>query len=172
MATSCKLDISLEEWKKNWIYSIEIPYEINHDFFMKARILIREGKIDWIPAEDLFSFADYWRWTILHWQEIDTLLDKINKFEFYIDKIINFVEIPKNISLHDSRIIVWYESNFKYDKKNNIWYDANPYTTYVITWENAYFRCEKRDIIYILYLIKKLCIKAKTLNKWIKFEWE
>ena len=78
MATTCKLDLSAEEEKQYWIHSIQIPYEINHDFFMMACLQAKNGELDWIPAEDLFSFPDYWRWIVISWNDIDLLLEKLN----------------------------------------------------------------------------------------------
>ncbi len=172
MATTCKLDLSAEEEKQYWIHSIQIPYEINHDFFMMAWVRAKNGELDWIPAEDLFSFPDYWRWIVISWNDIDLLLEKLNKFEGYIDTILNFIEIPQNISLHDSRVIVWYESFYMYDESSQKWFDNIPYSTYAITYDDSYFHCEKKDIVYIINLLKKLLIKANGLGKWVKFEWE
>lgn len=172
MATTCKLDLSPEEEKQYWIYNIHIPYEVNHDFFTLAWLHAKNGKLNGIPAEDLFAFPDYWRWIVVSWGEIDSLLERINKFESYIDKIITFIEIPTNLSLHDSRVIVWYESFYVYDEAIQKWSDSIPYSTYAITYGDSYFRCERKDIIYIMHLITKLLIKAKKLGKWVIFEWE
>lgn len=172
MSTSCEIDFSEDEKKRNWYYSISIPYELNHDFFMKARILVNEWKIPWIPLIDLVSFPDYWRWINLYWLEIDNLINRINEFEKYLDVILNFVPIPTNIWHHDGNVTIWYEYFRSYNNELNIWIDPNPYTNFVNTWPGYYFDCEKKDIIYIFELIKKLWLKSKKLNKSLKFVWD
>ena len=172
MSTSCQIDFSEYEKKENWYYSISIPYEINHDFFMKARILVNEWKIPWIPLIDLVSFPDYWRWVKLSWLEIDSLIERINEFEKYLDLIINFIPIPVNIWHHDGNVTIWYEYFRNYDKWKNTWINPVLYTNNITTWINCYFNCEKKDIIYIFELIKKLALKAKKLNKSLIFIWD
>lgn len=172
MATYCELDLTEDEKKKKWYYAIIIPYEINHDFFIKAQILISEWKIFWIPKDDLFIFPDYWRWIKFSWWEIDILLDKINKFEKYIDFILNIIAIPDNIWHHDNNLKIGYESIKKYNPKMKYWEDSLPYTTFIKTWEWYYLNCEKRDILYILDLIRKISIRAKEMNKSLIFVWE
>lgn len=171
MATSCRIDYLTEE--KKYIgehYSIEIPYEINHDFLLAAHLAAQEGKIPWI--KEVLCFSDYGRWWKYEWKEINTLLWKLDSLEQNLDNIAKVIPTPTMIGMSDWRVIVWYESHRKYDSSLEKWIDIEPYSTYVEIWKDWYVNCEKKDIIYIISLIKKLALKAKAIGKPLRFVWE
>ena len=167
MATTCKLDISPEEEKQHWIYSIQIPHEINHNFLGKAKLLAQEGKIAWI--RDIICFPDYGSGVKYEPYEIDELLWGIDELESNIDSISQMVPIPTMIGMYDGRVIIWYESNRNYDLSLDWWLDSKPYSTYVEILTGSYANCEKKDVLYIFSLIRGLALKAKKLNKPLRF---
>lgn len=167
MATSCEIEYSSEELKEVWYYSISIPYEVNHDFLLAAKLLAQEWKIPWV--DEVIYFPDYGSWKKYEPHEIKVLLWKIEELEKNIEIISQTVPIPTMVGIADWRVIVGYESHRKYDSSSEKWINVEPYSTYVELWKDGYVNCEEKDIIYIFSLIRTLALKAKQLNKALRF---
>lgn len=170
MATSCTIEYTSEELKTIGYYSISIPYEINHNFFLEAHLMSKKWKILWV--DEVISFPDYGSWVSYQWDEIDVLLNRLDSLEKNIDNITKDIPIPKMIGMSDWRAIVWYEYHRRYDWILDQWIDSSPYSTYVEILAGSYVNCEKKDILYIIFLIKNLAQKAKEINKSLRFIWE
>lgn len=170
MTTSCEIDYSSEELKEVGYYSISIPYEINHDFLLKAKLLAQEGRIPWV--HDVICFPDYGSGIKYEPNEIDWLLWEIKELEKNIDSISQIIPIPTMIWMSDGRVIVGYESYRIYNSFQENWINTLPYSTYAEILPGSYVNCERRDILYIFSLIKTLALKAKDLDKTLRFIWE
>lgn len=167
MATSCQIYYSNEEKITIGYYSIEIPYEINHNFLLEAHFKAQEWKIFWV--NEVICFSDYGEWTIYDIWDIDNLILKLNDLEKNIDNIAKIVPIPKMIGMYDWRVIVWYESHKKYNSSSHKWENINLFSNYVEILNGSYLNCEKKDILYIIDLIRKLALRAKKINKPLVF---
>lgn len=71
--------------------------------------------------------------------------------------------------MSDGRVIVGYESYRIYNSFQENWINTLPYSTYAEILPGSYVNCERRDILYIFSLIKTLALKAKDLDKTLRF---
>ena len=141
-----------ETWKTGW--SIYIPYEINHDFFLAIQFKIKDSMLD---LERLrIAWPDYWPWWTLEWERLDKYINDCDYFQDNLDTIIQIIPLPKNMWEGDDWYMEWFIWNSKTDNS--------------VEGENR--QVSKKDIVLLLWLLKKKAQEAK--EKWIPlcFSWD
>lgn len=168
MATFCEIELSELEEKQFGYHSTIIPYEINHDFFMQVSAAVRDWKI---PSMDHFPiFTDYWRGSKYIWEEINILISELELLNENIDTVLSVVPLPEKVWMADGRVIVGYESKAIYNHTTWTWIDEWLFSTYIeIWWTWSYLEFHKKDVQYIISLIKKKALMAKEMNKPLRF---
>ena len=145
---SCHLEW---EWSKNW-WTIQIPHEINNNFFWLIYSAIQEWKIKDIDIHILYS--DFWK-VVISPNKIDKLIEDYTILEKHIDKIIKIIPLPKTIWDFDGHYYKWFLVSLKqYEEIDGI-KDFN-----------------KEDILYLIKLIKKKALEAKEKWKDLIFIWD
>ena len=103
---SCHLEW---EWSKNW-WTIQIPHEINNNFFWWIYSAIQEWKIKDIDIHILYS--DFWK-VVISPNKIDKLIEDYTILEKHIDKIIKIIPLPKTIWDFDGHYYKWFLVSLK-----------------------------------------------------------
>ncbi|MCH2189079.1 hypothetical protein MK079_04610 [Candidatus Gracilibacteria bacterium] len=130
-----------ETWKTGW--SIYIPYEINHDFFLAIQFKIKDSMLD---LERLrIAGPDYGPGWTLEGERLDKYINDCDYFQDNLDTIIQIIPLPKNMGEGDD----WYMEGFI----------GNSKTDNSVEGENR--QVSKKDIVLLLGLLKKKAQEAK-----------
>lgn len=138
-------------------YYIQIPYEVNHDFLMKLQWKILRWELD-LPK--IFVTApDYWPWIEFSWEKLDVLLCDYEMIENNLDFIMSVVPLPEKIGLQDGYVDVWFRTNLEYEN-------------YVELWKWWFMSFLKKDLLYLIWLLKKKAREAKEKWETLCFTWD
>lgn len=141
-----------ENWQNNW--SIFIPYEINHNFFMEIQIKIKKWDINMKYIS--IAWVDRGKWFSLGVNETKQYIADCKYLKENLDEIIKKVPLPNNMWNEDWRYEEWF---IRSKKIINTIFDEQK-------------KVSKEDIILLLDLMLKKANEAIAKWVWLQFVWD
>ena len=158
---------------------IMLPYEINNEFLFD---------IDQYTKKNISKWGKLNIW-VSDFKDLEFLPEKLNKLyndfevlEKNLDEIIKVIPLPKTIWNFDGHYWDWYISFIKWWEKElkksfpNM--DNNKIKDLIdeknlIDWDNDYIKTfTKKDMLLIIWLIKKKILEAKEKWETLIFSWD
>ena len=173
------IHIFLKNNLKDFWY-IMLPHEINNEFLSKVFLSMKE----WNMKNYWFRliFNDFWAPVEFNVDKLDKLYTDFEVLENNLDEIIKVIPLPKTIWNFDGHYWNWYISFIKWWEKElkksfpNM--DNNKIKDLIdeknlIDWDNDYIKTfTKKDMLLIIWLIKKKILEAKEKWETLIFSWD
>ena len=134
-------------------YIVILPHEINNEFLFDIHQYTKKN-----PT--LFGYLGVWASDFgsieFPPEKLDQLYHDFDLLEKNLDEIIKLVPLPKMVWCFDWMMYVGYRTNIGFDNYVELW-----------TWGWKYF--DKKDMLYLLSLIKTKILEAKEKNETLVF---